>query len=653
MSAIACLQPKDGKRFEHFDAPCCHWNPEQLLAYFQGRRHVRYFAITDAAATTSERPDAVLYNRFEFDGEVHQLPIDFDWCDNPGANAEWLLQLHRFGFAVALGRAYQHSGELRYRDKWVELTRSWIAKAQPVAEPVEVSAGRLQNWIFAYRYFIAAKSPPSLDAGFHAQLLAAVHRQAAELRAVLNPAKHDNVPALHALFLTAVVFPEFTESGAWRQFAIEALLARLRSRAQGGSRSASEPVRSELALALAMRRLALLNRIEMPADLDACIREILDFNLQLLRPDGRMPALAGPCGDWLDVLRQACDLYNDPALIYAASRGKQGRRPAYRADLPERHGYAVLRSGAGDRSKTSEEERYLLLDCGSPEDALNRFNPLGIEVYGFGHPLIVDPAEGGVADPAGWRQRRNGIVMDCRSTPGAAAADTAGLVQSLRVALHRPELDYLHGVASSPECPVIHERKILFVGGDYWLVCDLLRAEDLHDYDLLFHLNPGFLNRVNASSDSTGIQVDAPNLVLAQPAARDVAATLETGPAWLASAGRQTVPVARFSRRAARCCFYTVLYPYRTERPGLIVGWLPVASRGEQAPVDIAAGLSILHRTEQGLYRDEIYLSHLPRSQFQFGGELTDSPFRVRRLNAQGELLYQHDAADSPVLPPP
>jgi hypothetical protein len=620
-----------------------------LLAYFQSRRHVRYFPVIDEVATAAERPDGILYNRFEFNGEAHQLGADFDWHDNPSPDPDWLRQLHRFGFAVGLGRAFQQNGDLRYRDKWVELTRSWIAKAPPADGPAEVAACRLQNWIFAYRHFVAAKNPPGMDAAFHAELLASIHRQAAQLGARPAAGGQECMAVLHALFLTGVVFPEFTESAGWRRFAVEELLILLRSRMGGGCCPVSERMRSELAQALAMRRLALLNRIEMPAELDACMRERLDLALQLLRPDGRVPALGGACGDWLDLLRQACELYDDPLLLYVATRGKQGSAPLYRPELPESYGYAVLRSGWGGHGRNYAQECYLLLDCGPVQQDSGRFNPLGIEVAGYGHGLIVDPDEGGMAEsePAGWRRRRNGIVVDCRESAGAEPSAAGALVQSLRATVHRPGLDYLHGVATSPECPVIHERKILFIAGEYWLICDLLRADDLHDYELLFHLHPAALNRVVAGSDSTGLQVDAPNLVMAQSSAGDIELAIETAPVWLAQGGRQPAPVVKFSRRGARCCFYTVVYPYRSARPGLVLERLPVEGLGEQIPADIAAGLSVLHRTQRGLFRDELYLSHLSRSHFRFAGESTDSPFLVRRINPQGEILFHHEAGDA------
>ncbi len=51
-------------------------------------------------------------------------------------------------------------------------------------------------------------------------------------------------------------------------------------------------------------------------------------------------------------------------------------------------------------------------------------------------------------------------------------------------------LDVLCGEVTSPAYEAIHRRRILFVGGEYWLVHDSLAGSQPHQYVLRFHLAP-------------------------------------------------------------------------------------------------------------------------------------------------------------------
>jgi hypothetical protein len=46
------------------------------------------------------------------------------------------------------------------------------------------------------------------------------------------------------------------------------------------------------------------------------------------------------------------------------------------------------------------------------------------------------------------------------------------------------------GEAVSPCYDAVHQRRILFVAGEYWIIEDRLTAATPHRYDLRFHLAP-------------------------------------------------------------------------------------------------------------------------------------------------------------------
>src|SRR6185503_10473684 len=201
---------------------------------------------------------------------------------------------------------------------------------------------------------------------------------------------------LCAIFMAAVVFPEMCDAAEWLEFAKSELLENMRSDLL------PDGVHCELSTDyhhvvlrnyLVARRLAQLNAIALPGEMDAHIRRALQFAKWVHRPDGIIPSLSdGDTGSFLDLLEQGYELYDDPEMLYVSSRGREGRAPVERIRAFEASGYYVLRSGWGDRGEDYDAERYLVFDCG-PLGAGNHghLDLLHFEAYAYGRPLIVDP----------------------------------------------------------------------------------------------------------------------------------------------------------------------------------------------------------------------------------------------------------------------
>ena len=111
--------------------------------------------------------------------------------------------------------------------------------------------------------------------------------------------------------------------------------------------------------------------------------------------------------------------------------------------------------------------------------------------------------------------------------------------------------DFVHAVARSHEYPVVHERGIFFLRGEYWVIYDRLRANEEHQYDLLFHLAPEACQAVLLRQDATGVRIDSPGLVLAQPADARITAAIEDGYVSPEYGRKYLAPVIRFALHAA------------------------------------------------------------------------------------------------------
>lgn len=672
MSAVPPNIPDGASRVAHFSGPFCGLSAEKLLAYYQRRRHVHYFSVVDEEQASPEKLAGILSNRFEFNSHVYQFGREVDWLNNPGSDIEWRILLHKFYYAAGLGRCFHQTGDTRYSDKWVELTKSWMARVPVDFLSSDVTGRRIQNWIFAYRYFVALTPKADIDAEFHLDFLDSIHRQVAYLRENLTPARNHRTLELYAIFLAAVVFPEFDSAQEWLDFSVAELLKNIQTDLL------PDGVHCELSTDyhhivlrnfLGIRRLAGLNGIKLPDAMDAGIKKALAFCMHAHKPDGYIPAISdGDSASFLELLRQGYALYQDPEMLYVATAGQQGRAPAQRCKTFTDSGYSIQRSGWGDGGDAYADERYLFFDC-APLGAGNHghLDVLNIEMAAYGRSLIVDPGRY-TYDESGdvnWRvlfrstRYHNTVQVDGKNQTRYAAHVRKYKIQGpepereLKCALSRPGFDYLHGIAASHEYPVVHERKILFMAGRYWLICDVLRAEQPHDYQLRFHLDALAERRTQAYAATGGLRVESPNLLLLQPFAPNTELVLESGFVSPLYGKKYPAPVVNFSRRAASCCFMTVLFPYRAEQPEVAVTRVPVHYPSqrflEPVPESVAGALSISWRDSTGAFADRIFLSHGEGQCFQVADEITASPFLFRRQDRQGQTVAWHDndSADS------
>ncbi|MGE0642810.1 MAG: alginate lyase family protein [Nitrospira sp.] len=633
---------------------------EALLEHFQTRTTVHYFPVPDSVETARPKIDDILMNQFEFNGERHTFTSSPLWLTNLSSDQEWLILLHKFYYAVGLGMAYHDTNDPRYAQKWVDLTCSWIRTVPLDFLPSDVAGRRIQNWIFAHYYFVSTEQPESITPDFYVSFLHALHRQVSYLREHVTVARNHRTLELCAIFLAAVVFPEFSESGEWLTWSKAELLRNIQSDLlPDGVHCEQSTDYHHLVLKnyLWIKKLAVLNEIEMPEEFDQLVKKALEFSVYSHRPDGMIPTLSdGDSRCFLELLQQGYDLYGGEHLLYVATAGVQGKPPANRSKGFLNSGYCVLRSGWGDQNETYKDERYLIFDCG-PLGAGNHghLDLLSFEAYAYGTPLIMDPGrytydESG---PLNWRVRfretaaHNTVLVDGRNQtsylPGKRRYKIQGPEPSfeLNSFITADQLDYVHGTARSYEYPVVHERKILFVGRDYWVVLDLLRAQEPHHYDLLFHLSPNAHGQVSIALSSTTLSIDSPQLLLAQPISPTVIPSIQEGFISHTYGTKHAAPIVQLTQRDRATCFLTVVYPYKGTTPKLSIE-IPGADDGlarllQGTPTLIK--ISVTHG--QHRYSDEIVIGNQSDQAIDAPGSAASSHVRVCRKSHDGSPIFQ------------
>ena len=570
-----------------FCQPLASQSPQEILAYYKSRNNVEYFPVIDEEETTKEKIDRIVFDGcFSFNNEAYVLKENFDWKNNPSKDIEWLILLHKFYYAVGLGIYYHECRDLRYAKKWIELTESWIETVPINFLTSDVAGRRIQNWIFAHYFFVSANADLELSSDFYCKFLISIYEQTNHLCQNLTPARNHRTLELYAIFLVAVVFPEFKDAGRWLQFSIEELVKNILSDLNDdGVHCEQSTDYHHLVLKnyLGIRRLAKLNGIEMPREMDDRIKKALEFSMYVHRPDGSIPSLSdGDSRCFFDLLRQGFDLYKDERMLYVATKGKHGTPPDHRSKAFPKSGYYIQRSGWGQNSEAFEDARYLIFDCGPlGQGNHGHFDLLSIEVAAYGKPLIVDPGRY-TYDESGeinWRVLfrgtgyHNTIQIDGMNQTRYEFHKTRFKIRGpepefeLKKRLCRTNFEFLHGHSHSYEYDVIHERMISFVDRKYWIITDVVTGQETHDYNLRFHLSHEAFSRTTKDIGGHTILINAPNLILAQ--SRKSASSIYVDDGYISQTYgvKYPAPIVRYNESNVKAVFNTVIYPYKAEIP--------------------------------------------------------------------------------------
>ena len=651
--------------------PYAELSPEALIEHFRNRPQVRFFAVADADETRRDKIDAILSNRFEFNGEAVTFAESIDWLVNPSRDVEWHILLHKFYYAVGLGMAFADTGEQRYLDKWMALITSWIEQTPPGFIAADVTGRRVQNWIYAYYYFVGQANRATICPMFHLKLINSLAEQVNFLRDNLTPARNHRTLELYAIFLAGVVFPELKEAQAWVEFALPEIARNMQTDLlPDGVQCELSTDYHQLVLKnyLCVRRLAKLNAIAVPDEMDARLIKALEFSMYVHKPDGVVPSLSdGDARSFLDLLMQGYELYGREDMLYVATQGRRGTPPAKRSVHFADSGYSIIRSGWGGDGNAFGDEQYLIFDCG-PLGAGNHghFDCLNFELAAYGRSLIVDPGRYtySEAGEVNWRVQfrgtayHNTVVVDgknqtryeprpikeaSRHAHGSVRHKVTGSApqHEMRAFSSKPRFDFLHGIARSQEYDAVHERRMFFAFGEYWICCDTLTSPSTHRYDLLFHLNEQAQDRVTTKRERGTLLVYAPNLVIAQEE-REGAVELDVEPGFVSYryGVKHAAPILRFTQNESNAEFQTVLYPYRTDPPTISMRGLRVTS--EDGPSAGAHAFHISIGSGEFSTTDYCFYSTGDVRRWRFGPYLFSGSYLLLRKDAYGEIIAVH-----------
>jgi hypothetical protein len=527
--------------------------------------------------------------RFSHCGVALDLGRRPDWIGGGVGDPEWRIEWVKLYEGMDLAYACAATGDGDFLTAWEDLVESFCYQVPVGHDSSDVSARRIQNWLYAWQRFAADPGFSGLRPGLAELLVSRIQADAAHLRANLTAERNHRTLELYALLLVGLALED--DEGARSALADLTENAATDIWADGVHRECSTDyhliVLRSLLGAIANARLF---ELPVPAALLEAAGRACDFALHVQRPDGLTPALSdGDQGDFRAVLALGAELLDRTDLLWAATGGTAGTAPARRgADFPV-GGYHTQRSGWGDGDRAYADERWLVLDAGPLGDGGHgHYDQLSVEIAADGRLLVVDPgrytydAGYGVPDGsgsgtdgssgAGWRHwfkgtaAHNTVCVDgLDQTPYRPGKPAKGAPTSTARLLGRwsePGLDLLRAEVTSPCYDAVHTRTVAFVDDDYWIVHDRLRAPTPHSYAARWHLAPSTAGAVALGGD----RLSAPGVLLLTPLG---ALSVQDG--WVSTSyGRkERAPVAVLTAAGPDADLVTVIVP---DRGGLPAG---------------------------------------------------------------------------------
>ncbi len=457
---------------------------------------------------------------------------------------EWRIEWVKSYECLDLAHAYAATADLSALQAWERLIDSFCTQVPVGYDTSDVSARRLQNWIYSWNRLSAADHPLGLSAGFAERLIERITVDAQHLASHLTAERNHRTLELYALLLIALAVDD--HDGV--SFAIEELHANLLVdiHPDGVQRECSTDYHM-IVLRSFVGTVANAQRFDLalPDGFTERVSRASDFALHIQRPDGLTPTFSdGDVGRFDDLLVLAADVLHRPDLLWAATRGRDGLPPANRHVSFPIGGYETQRSGWGDGPTRYERERFLILDCGPLGDGGHgHYDQLSVEVVADGSPIVVDPGRYTYADgPDGLRRwfkstaAHNTVTVDGLDQTPYRRGKPKGPTSTARL-LHRSTglgMDVIVARVTSPCYSAVHTRRIAFVDDTWWVIHDQLRDDIAHRYTARWHFDPEVEGHLDIVRGMTGTSIVAPNWSMIVP-------TLASGSTSNAAPGERSI----------------------------------------------------------------------------------------------------------------
>jgi hypothetical protein len=469
---------------------------------------------------------------------LHWSRIAFlDPCVAGDCKFTWELNRHQY--FITLGRAYALTGDNRYASLVADHLSSWMDDNPPKSginwsSSLEL-AFRAIAWIWALSLL---RHSPRVTGSLYVRALKHLYLHARHIEGNLStyfsPNTHLTGEALGLLYV-GTAFPGFKRAGRWRTLGAQILLEQLDRQLFGdGVYFEQSTYYHRYTTDFYLHALLLMQSAEprQHEAIRAKLDPLLDYLLSITRPDGTSPLIGDddggrlvtlserPTNDFRDTLALGAAILQRDDCAYVAGHAVEelywllgpADTEAYenmKPTPPARCSRAFPASGYFVmRESWDAVADWAVVRCGphaSQTGAHAHADALALELSVGGHPILVDP--GTYVYTASRADRdyfRSGAAHNTVTVDGLSSAEPADSPFKWKTAprshatawVSNTTLDFFQGEHDGYrrlDAPAVHSRMVLFLKGEYWVICDCIRSDGKHHVALHWHWAPDIM----------------------------------------------------------------------------------------------------------------------------------------------------------------
>ena len=327
-----------------------------------------------------------------------------------------------------------------------------------------------------------------------------------------------------------------------------------------------------------------------------------EYNLKAMDPEGMLPPLndAGRT-PVRQLLQEGHELFGREDFLWSATEGRKGTRPAFSSVAMPYAGQYVMRSG------WEPDARFCLFESGPYGIGHQHEDKLSLFVHALGRELLTEAGTYRY-DQSAYRRyvlgtwAHNTILVDGEGQRRSGLRETYETDRPLdNLWLHNDLFDAADGAYSDGYGPrrtiqIRHERTVVFLRNDYWVILDRIDGEGEHRLDILWHLKAKAAAQLPGTLAAHGTDPGVPNLLVVPAPHPGLALETVTGrhnpPLGFAPASRKTpIPVLDYQLPIqGRATLAWVLFPYSDGVPSVSLSCRgePTTARSSSSPIPAA-----------------------------------------------------------------
>lgn len=457
------------------------------------------------------------------------------WSERRSYDEEYTWSLNRMPGFAPLTEAYLLTGDRRYADKAVSDLTDWIDKCPcPPLDRTDIE--------YVRKNFAAVTPWRSLEVGIrvfgswktlyirlleteimtpelHDKFLRSIYEHAKCLR-IMSPMlwpRADHNHYLHemlGLLTIALMFPEFKEADAWREFSVHELerCANFQLTPEGGQVEGC-PGYHNTCLSMFLDCLAIGEEygIKFSDGFTSLVDRAVAYSAWTIKPTGLMAAIGDTKisdGDVPVLTESYYRIFKDygeyshtlPLLPPVAwSEVPQSVREAAEAKAASESGGSNYQETLGQyiyRTGWTRKDSYFIFVCNTPvNNGHTHQDPMTFELTLAGDDIVIDPSYYTYHNDDMRRRFKSPEYHSCLTFGGRPPFEYTGSWSYTPQKYGHTENTYSgDGFAAADAIhrnyePDIHIRLALMEGGDVFIVADDVRNETLSDVRLYFHMN--------------------------------------------------------------------------------------------------------------------------------------------------------------------